>query len=76
MTYPLLLRGESVISALVFFWEQRIREGYEFFFRAVFMYLISFRFSSLWLGKVTARCMSVSNTARLCCRGWSDLKFK
>ena len=24
MTYPLLLRGESVISALVFFWEQRI----------------------------------------------------
>ena len=35
MTYPLLLRGESVISALVFVREQRIREGYEFFFRAV-----------------------------------------
>ena len=40
------------------------------------MYFISFRFSSLWLGKVTARCMSASNTARLCCRGWSDLKFR
>ena len=36
MTYLLLLRGESVISALVFFREQRIREGYEFFFRAVY----------------------------------------
>ena len=32
MTYPLLLRGESVIPALVFFRDHRIREGYEFFF--------------------------------------------
>ena len=76
MTYSLLLQGESVIPALVFFQEQRIREGYEFFFRAVFKYFISFRFSCLWLGKVTAQCISVSNTARLCCRGWSDLKFR
>ena len=30
MTCPLLLRGESVISALVFFREQRIREGSSF----------------------------------------------